>query len=210
MTPVQYSAANQVLVDAFERLPQNLQLAAYWSDDAVDPVRAEIKGHYIAVQKYICVYCGRQIVTANKSLWDAEHVIGRDQAPRFMFTPQNLAVSCRDCNIAKGQQDIVTTKRRKFPDQSRHYLIVHPHFDNYADHIRWFGDVCCPKSEKGVKTIAVCDLTRFTAKLLGIHGVLTDPGFDHHVGGLLKAGNRMEAMAALAAISAYVENIPQK
>ncbi len=63
MTPVQYSAANQVLVDAFERLPQNLQLAAYWSDDAVDPVRAEIKGHYIAVQKYICVYCGRSFVS---------------------------------------------------------------------------------------------------------------------------------------------------
>lgn len=210
MTPVKFSAANQVIVDAFENLPEDQKSSIYWGDDAVEPVRAEIKKHYIADQQYICVYCRRQIVTNNKALWDAEHVISREKVPGFMFTPQNLAVSCRDCNIAKGQKEVRTTTRKKFPNQSKHYRIVHPHFDNYVDHIRWIGDICVPISDKGTATLEVCGLTRFTAKLLGIDGVLVAPGFDKHVGDLLKAKNKLDAKAAIAAITVYAESIPQE
>jgi len=209
MTPVHYSDDSQAIVNAFEEQSEQRQLAAYWSDETVEPVREEIKQHYIAVQKYVCVYCARQIVTANKGLWDAEHVISREQAPRFMFTPENLAVSCRDCNIAKGKKEVRVTTRRKFPGESGHYRIVHPHFDIYAEHIRWFGEICAPISEKGVKTQEVCGLTRFTAKLLGIDGVLVDPNFDKYVGELLNAKNKTDALAVLAAIHVYVERIPQ-
>lgn len=210
MTPVQYSTASKVIVDAFEKLPENKQSSTYWSDVAVEPVRKEIKDHYIVEQNYVCVYCRRQIVTANNALWDAEHVITRVKASRFMFTPKNLAVSCRDCNISKGQEEVrKNASRKSFPNESKHYLIVHPHFDNYEDHIRWFGDVCTPISVKGVKTQEICGLTRFTAELLGIDGVLVHPGFDKQVGELLKAKNKLEAKAALAALNVYVESIPQ-
>jgi hypothetical protein len=210
MMPVHYSAASQIIVDAFEGLQEDQQFANYWSEKAVDSVRAEIKDHYIAEQQYVCVYCRRQIVTANKALWDAEHVISRDKVPRFMFTSQNLAVSCRDCNIAKGQKEVRNTSRKKFPNESRHYRIVHPHFDKYSEHIRWFGDICAPISKKGVETQETCGLTRFTAKLLGIDGVLVQPGFDKHVGELLRAKSKMDAKAALAAMTVYVEGIPQE
>jgi len=210
MTPVQYSAASQAIVTAFETLLEPQQSSTYWNEEAVDPIRAEIKNHYIAEQEYTCVYCKRQIATANKAMWDAEHVICRDKAPRFMFTPQNLAVSCRDCNIAKGQTEVRTTMRKKFPKESKHYRIVHPHFDNYSDHIRWIGDICVPLSDKGVETQVTCGLTRFTAKLLGVDGVLVNPDFDKYVGNLLKAKDKAEAKAAIAAISTYVEDIPQK
>ena len=209
MTPVQYSQTSQSLVTAFEKLPEAQQSSNYWGEDIVDPVRTEIKDHYIVEQNYTCVYCNRLIATANKALWDAEHVICRDSVPRFMFTPQNLAISCRDCNVLKGQKEVRTTKRKKFPNESKHYLIVHPHFDKYSDHIRWFGDVCAPITAKGVETQTICGLTRFTAKLLGIDGVLVDPGFDKYVGELLKAKSKMDAKAALAAITIYVEEIPQ-
>jgi len=209
MTPVQYSQASQTIVTAFENLPEVQQSSNYWGEDAVDPVRTEIKNHYIAEQNYTCVYCNRQIVTTNKALWDAEHVICRDSVPRFMFTPQNLAISCRDCNITKGQKEVRTTNRKKFPNESKHYLIVHPHFDTYSDHIRWFGDICAPITKKGAKTLAICDLTRFTAKLLGINGVLVNPGFDKSVGELINAKNKMDLEVALAAIKIYVKSIPQ-
>jgi len=210
MTPVQYNIANKAIVDAFERLPENQQSGTYWNDDAINSVRAEIKDHYIAEQKYQCVYCQRQIASANKALWDAEHIICREKAPRFMFTPKNLAVSCRDCNIAKGQKEVRTTTRKKFPDKSEHYIIIHPHFDIYNKHIRWIGDICVPMSDKGVATQETCDLTRFTAKLLGVDGILISPAFDKFVGNLLTAKNRIDAQAAIAAISVFVENIPQK
>jgi hypothetical protein len=209
MTPIKYSPPSQAIVDHFEGLAEDEQLGTYWNDDAVNTVRAEIKNHYIAVQKYVCVYCRRHVATANNALWDAEHVVCRENAPRFMFTPQNLAISCRDCNIAKGRKEVRTTVRKKFPDESKHYLIVHPHFDDYDEHIRWIGDICAPISDKGVETQKMCGLTRFTAKLLGIDGVLVNPSFDKHVGELLKAKNKLDAKAALAAINVYVESIPQ-
>ncbi|MER9163628.1 HNH endonuclease [Mesorhizobium sp. M0715] len=211
MTPVEYSPASQAIVKAFEAVPEENQSASYWSNDEVEPVRAEIKDHYILEQLYHCVYCARQIVTANKALWDAEHVISRSKASRFMFTPRNLAVSCRDCNNAKGDKEIRSNpKRKSFPDGSGHYLIVHPHYDTYADHIRWFGDICAPLSEKGTETLVVCNLTRFTAKLLGIKGIISDPSFDEQVGQLIKAKSKLEALSRIAAITVYVENIPQK
>lgn len=210
MKPIVYSAESQAVVDAFEKLASNQQTSAYWGDDAVDSVRTEIKDHYISEQKLHCVYCNRQIATTNKALWDAEHIICRDIVPSFMFMPQNLAVSCRDCNISKGKKEVRKTKRKSFPNESKHYLIAHPHFDNYSDHIRWIGDICVALSDKGVATQEICGLTRFTAKLLGIDGVLVDPEFDKYVGELLKAKTRTDAKAAMAAISIYVEDIPQK
>ena len=209
MKPVQYSEENQAIVDGFEGLSPDKQRGSYWGEDAVAPVRAEIKDHYIKEQKYCCVYCRRQIATANKAMWDAEHIIGREKVPTFMFVAANLAISCRDCNIAKGQAEVRTTSRKKFPDRSDHYLIVHPHFDTYEDHIRWFGEICAPISPKGVETQKVCGLTRFTAQLLGIGGALVHPGFDKQIGELLKAKSRLEAEAALAALTVYVQNIPQ-
>ena len=103
-----------------------------------------------------------------------------------------------------------TTTRKKFPDESKHYKIVHPHFDDYELHIRWIGDICAPISGKGAETLIACDLTRFTAKLLGINGVLAGAGVDKHVGEILKAKTPVEAKAAMAAISVYVAEIPQE
>lgn len=209
MTPVKFSVANQVIVDAFESLPEDQKSSNYWADDTIAPIRAEIKDHYIADQQYICVYCRRRIVTNNKSMWDAEHVISREKVPGFMFTPRNLAVSCRDCNIAKGTKEVRKTAGKRFPYKSSNYRIVHPHFDTYESHIRWIGEICVPISDKGTVTIEVCGLTRFTAKFLGIDGVLVSPGFDRHVGDLLKAKDKLEAQAAIAAIAVYAESIPQ-
>ena len=210
MTPVQYTPANRAVVDAFEALPEEERSGDYWSDDAATSVRAEIKQHHIQDQNYRCVYCARQIVTDNQALWDAEHIIPRSLAVRFMFVPQNLAVSCKDCNLAKKEKEVRANPNRKsFPDQSGHYLIAHPHFDNYGDHIRWFGNICAPISPKGIKTIALCDLGRFTAEKLGIHGFINEPEFDALVGRLVEAKTPVDALATLAALKVYAENVPQ-
>ena len=211
MNPVTYSAANKAIVDAFDALPEAQKDSDYWSDAAVNPVRSEIKTHYINEQNFRCIYCDRQIATVNHSLWDAEHIISRKGAPRFMFTPQNLAVACRDCNNSKREHEVRHNKTRKlFPDKSEHYKIFHAHYDVYHEHIRWVGEICVPVSKKGAQTLIACDLTRFTATLLGIDGIINDPAFDQQVGQLMKAKTKIEAKAQLAAISVYVENIPQK
>ncbi|MBO9136200.1 HNH endonuclease (plasmid) [Rhizobium sp. B230/85] len=210
MNPIGYSAGCKAIVDAFDALPDAQKNGDYWGEIPVNPVRSEIKAYYIKEQHFKCVYCDRQIVTANHSLWDAEHIISRKAAPRFMFNPENLAVSCRDCNNAKREHEVRRNKNRKsFPKKSEHYSIFHAHYGVYQEHIRWVGDICVPISKKGTQTLIACDLTRFTAELLGMAGIINDPAFDQQVGQLMKAKTKVEAQAQLAAINVYIENIPQ-
>ena len=115
MTPVNFSAASQILVDAYNAKAKTNKSAAYWSDDGVSEVRKEIKDHYIGEQGHRCAYCRQPNYTGNNAVWDAEHVISKQQNPEFMFEPRNLAISCKDCNIAKGEQEVRTTKKVSFP-----------------------------------------------------------------------------------------------
>lgn len=191
MNPVKYGAACQALVDTFNALECGQKDPNYWGDGAINAVRAEIKEHYITEQNRRCCYCGREYPTDNKAVWDGEHIIAKSIAPHFMFEPHNLAASCKDCNIAKGEVEVrINPTRKSFPDQSKHYKIVHPHFDNYHDHIRWYGDVVRPLSAKGGELVGMCKLWRFgvtkagaevappNSLVDGMIGVMMDPQAD--------------------------------
>ena len=53
-----------------------------------------------------------------------------------MFEPKNLCVSCIDCNLEKKDKKVTISKaKKKLPNNSSDYLIVHPHFDTYNDKI---------------------------------------------------------------------------
>lgn len=211
MQAVKYNEKNLEVVKAFEALPPEQQKGSFWSEPDVDPVREEVKDYYIGEQKHRCVYCNVLMPTNNKSVWDAEHIISRSLAPAFLFEPRNLAVSCRDCNIAKGESEVRNNPNRKsFPDKSEHYLIVHPHFDDYEEHIRWFGPVCAPNgSVKGQNTIEMCNLMRFAGQILGIESKIVSSDFDDLIGKLISSKSNIEILANLAALKVLAENIPQ-
>ena len=191
MSPIKYGTVCQALVDAFNASEPTEKNQSYWNDAAINPVRAEIKDHYIADQNRRCCYCKREFPTDNKAVWDGEHIIAKSLAPHFMFEPRNLAASCKDCNIAKGEDEVrVNPKRKSFPNQSQHYFIVHPHFDDYDDHVRWYGDVVRPLSPKGGELVRMCKLWRFGFTKAGVElappnplvealiGVMMDPQAD--------------------------------
>ena len=210
MNPVQYSAANQAIVDTFNSLSEDQRSADYWNRDEAKPVRKEIKDHYIAEQRQKCCYCNLHIPTNHTLVWDAEHVISRTRAPRFLFEPRNLAIACKDCNGAKSDEEVrENSKRVSFPDQSTDYKIIHPHFDLYDEHLRWFGSVCKPLTEKGKYTIVVCNLLRFSLNCLGDSAIPRNPVFDRLLGTLLEAKDRNEAFMALAGVKDYLDRIPQ-
>ena len=87
----------------------------------------------------------------------------------FIFTPKNICVICADCNQIKRNQetlaeipDTVThgARRRRYPRVSGAFLIVHPHFDVYDDHILETNGYYIDKSTKGHFTIGACKLNR--------------------------------------------------
>ncbi|EYR78483.1 HNH endonuclease [Shinella sp. DD12] len=212
MRPVQYSRASQAIVDAFEARSGDQQVGSYWGDDEASEVRKEIKDHYISEQKRRCCYCTVLIPTDHNGVWDGEHVISRHGAARFMFKPENLAISCKDCNGAKREKEVRrNTARVSFPDKSEHYLIVHPHFDEYPEHIRWVGNVVYPTSRKGIATVAMCDLHRYGLNEAGASVVPTHHAMDHQIGVLLNPqADLTEMKLAIAAAKSYLETVSQE
>ncbi|EGR0637468.1 HNH endonuclease [Vibrio vulnificus] len=133
-----------------------------WMCDKVDVLRPVIRQHYATEQNSICPYCKMQLNTQRGRVWDVEHVIPRSTVENFMFEPLNLCVACVECNSAKSNKQVTTSKAKvRYPRTG--YNIIHPHFDDYQAHISIIriGLFYFPKTEKGEKTIYTCELNRF-------------------------------------------------
>lgn len=133
-----------------------------WNCEEVNILRPVIREHYATEQKTICPYCQMQLKTNRGRSWDVEHIIPRSTVDNFMFEPLNLCVACVECNSAKSNKKVTTSvAKMRYPKQG--YTIIHPHFDDYQQHIKTIrvGLFYFPRTEKGEKTIYVCELNRF-------------------------------------------------
>jgi uncharacterized protein (TIGR02646 family) len=207
LKPVEYSGTNAAIVNAFDGRAPADQSGAYWSEEEIKPVKSAIKTHYIAEQKGRCCYCNHEFATVHHAVWDCEHIIPKKTHPQWLFEPQNLAAACKDCNQAKGDSPVLKNKSRvTFPTNSSDYTIVHPHFDEYYEHIRWIGTIVRPNgSEKGKHTIEICNLLRFAVSEAGMQSSPADRRFDQLVGDLLARPGPDDARMILAALGAYLE-----
>jgi uncharacterized protein (TIGR02646 family) len=165
--PIVYSFRSAQYVKIYEAKQQSEKLGSDW-DNENDPllveVKREIKKHYLKAQNYTCAYCQQKIVVEHNGAWDTEHIAPKDTYPGFMFIPENLCLSCKDCNGAKSNKPVLVKKGRKtFPKKSSDYIICHPHFDAYSDHIRVIGEAVLylPKTKKGQALIEMCGVLRF-------------------------------------------------
>jgi len=139
-----------------------------WSGDEIKDIRKLIRDYYRDL-KGICVYCRKDISLRSASNCHIEHIIPKGKYLQFMFEPKNLCVVCCDCNEIKNTKESAgvleeVTKGSKvykmYPRSSNSFLVVHPHFDNYEEHIHHCGDFYVSKSVKGSYTIHVCELNR--------------------------------------------------
>jgi hypothetical protein len=205
--PVIYCAEDLALVREFAALDSKMQCADYWSRPSLEQLRSRVKAFYIEAQKTRCCYCNRHLATDHHRMWDVEHVASRVGYPRFMFEPRNMAASCPDCNILKGDTEVLVSRRRKtYPKTSAGFLIVHPHFDRYEDHIFHRGMVYFGKTKKGTSTIYVCDLLRFAQKFIDWENSATDIRFEKEVEAALDGNTR----TSQAAVEAIVAQLPVK
>lgn len=170
--PYVYSVGEVQLVEAFKQLPQD-EMYKFWDhtkDGAWGKLKKNLKDHYIQAQDYKCPYCLQRMEVDHNGVWDAEHIIPRKSHPQFTFESHNLCVSCKDCNGAKADKKIVLAKvKEKFSIDTDDYLICHPHFDEYSDHVKVvsIAGFYMPRTPKGKALIEVCGLLRFLFKFSG-------------------------------------------
>jgi len=168
-----------LIADAFVFSPQSAALVAGimsrngyshhdWSDLELEELRREIREHYRNTQRLRCAYCLEVVATVSASGAPIEHIAPKSLYPQFAFEAKNLCVICPDCNEIKRQQetlnespDPLRRKRKRYPSRSDAFKIVHPHFDDYSEHIIKLGRVFVGKSKKGDWTIGACRLNRF-------------------------------------------------
>jgi uncharacterized protein (TIGR02646 family) len=136
----------------------------------VAAIRKGVRDHCLAQQKYRCAYCRMEKKELHGMTWDVDHVIPKALHPQYLYEPYNLVVSCKACNIAKSDCDVLTRKLRraeKLPVDSGSYKIVHPYFDVYSHHFELIvirGRITHrPKNgHKAKETFLMCDLVRFS------------------------------------------------
>ncbi len=184
---ITYGEKSSVLVDEYNH--ELNKDHKYWNDRILDATRKEIKQHYIVQQEHLCCYCGLPDSAIHGSDWDAEHVVPKALHPNYMFTPQNLAVACTECNSAKrSKETMVTPNDVAYPAKSEDFLVVHPHFDEWSEHILRDDTTYASYSEKGKWTIKECELNRFAGRVIGLRYPISDSRFEQEVKMLLASG----------------------
>ncbi|MFA2872575.1 hypothetical protein KWF36_16035 [Acinetobacter pittii] len=141
-----------------------------WSGNDLEEVRKTIRNFYRKEQNGKCSYCRKDLSLQSASNCHVEHILPKSKNLKFIFEPKNLCVICADCNEIKREKETVDysneilkkTDIKLYPRASNSFLIVHPHFDNYDDHIKILcGGHYIDMSPKGHRTIGVCRLNRF-------------------------------------------------
>ncbi|SEQ55808.1 TIGR02646 family protein [Pseudomonas sp. NFACC02] len=167
MQPVVFAGADLAYVVRYDGISHQ-----EWNrtDGPVAELRRTVRVHYLRQQGYRCAYCRMEKKENHGLTWDVEHIIPKSVYPRFLYEPLNLAMVCKECNIAKLDQDVLHRRvgpGAVFPSRSEDYKIVHPHFDRYSDHFEMIvvgGRISHrPRNPlKAKETFLMCNLVRFS------------------------------------------------
>lgn len=165
--PVIFSAEIEAVIAGKVGLPEFSHQS--WGGEDLQAVRRYIRDHYRSVQVGACAYCKNDVSLQAALNCHVEHIAPKALYKKFMFEPKNLCVICADCNAIKREQEVMEqmpdtvvngARRKIYPRAASAFKVVHPHFDNYDEHIERFGMLYVDKSDKGHFTIGICRLNR--------------------------------------------------
>lgn len=152
--PYKFNANEEFVINRYYRSYTD------WSNPHLDGVKSDLKSYLRIQQENECCYC-RQTLGYDYRQVDIEHIVDKKGHDKFGFEPKNLALSCPACNSCKTNLEIlVDPSVSEYPVNSDSFLIVHPYYDNYSEHIEINYPVFTAKTPKGSKTIKCCQLER--------------------------------------------------
>lgn len=109
-----------------------------WDNPVLVPVKRKIKDYYRGVLNENCCYCRRDTTDEFNMVLDIEHILPKTIFPAYMFTPFNLSVSCKRCNMEIKKDQITflfNSIPPAVPEDGTNYKFIHPNFDIYGNHL---------------------------------------------------------------------------
>lgn len=107
----------------------------------VKSFKSDVKEKYYTSQLRRCAYCSHEL-QQSKQTYHLDHIIDKGAYSEFMFETRNLANACTLCNGTKSNKNVLTGTglakvSSSLPWQSDDYLILHPHLDEWSDHLEF-------------------------------------------------------------------------
>lgn len=145
-----------------------------WHHDDFTIIKSQIREFYRIQQRGLCAFCKNPLSLQAAANCTVEHIIPKSKKVDYMYTPKNLCVICADCNEIKRAQEVINEEHEvlnnpeiaMYPRSSGAFIIVHPHFDDWYEHIQKVGvRIYIDKTLKGINTMKVCKLNRFFHRL---------------------------------------------
>ncbi len=162
ISAIQFAKEESVLIES--KISRTNFTFNIWGDSELEVVRVSIRNFYRIQQGGNCVYCQKPVPIRSARGSDVEHIAPKSIYPQFLFEPRNLCVACTDCNEAKREKEVFAKPKnnpKRYPTTGGAFKIVHPHFDDYSEHIQILaGGHYLPFTEKGYFTTGACDLNR--------------------------------------------------
>ncbi|KVU51556.1 HNH endonuclease [Burkholderia cepacia] len=180
-----------------------------WGHVELEAFRSHVRNHYRTEQRGICAFCREHVSLQAAENCQVEHIVPKSIRPEFMFEPKNLCVICADCNTIKRDQEVTATipdtvaprrGRQRYPRASSSFLIVHPHFDRYSDHILIERGHYFDRTDKGHFTIGACKLNRRLRVFGWDERIVEEPKLMDAAQQLLESKPGVERQAALQRI----------
>lgn len=116
-----------------------------WENPKLNDVKSKIKKYFRKINNEQCCYCRKDTTDEFNMVLDIEHVLPKSNYRKFMFTPFNLNVSCKRCNMKiKGERtdfivDIDNIESNA--NNSSQYHFSHPNLDNYFLNIEYHVEI---------------------------------------------------------------------
>jgi hypothetical protein len=118
-----------------------LENGGNWDNDRLKEIKAKIKEYHRVFIRNRCCYCARIFNGEFKMVIDIEHILPKGKFPIYEFTPVNLSIACKRCNMQIKKQDITfldnLDETKKEPFISERYLFIHPNLDIYKEHLNY-------------------------------------------------------------------------
>ncbi len=131
-----------------------------WENEKIKPVKDKIKTYFRNIDN-CCCYCRRVFEGEFRFDIDIEHILPKSKIEfkHHMFTPYNLNISCKRCNMEKkGKKTSFVTSINDVINQpfvSKHYKFIHPNLDIYCQNIKHL--VHIEDNNKFIKYIVLTD-----------------------------------------------------